>query len=87
MFHHLDLGKTVFSRTRKLKSLIEKGDVAWGGNSLLKIYGKLSCRSGKRMKPGNRVFFSSELEAIEHGYRPCGHCMNDEYKNWKNGSI
>ncbi|MGN6478422.1 MAG: Ada metal-binding domain-containing protein [Flavipsychrobacter sp.] len=53
----------------------------------LKIYGSLSCSSGKRMKRSNRIFFVSEAEAIENGYRPCGHCMKNEYKNWKNGIV
>ncbi|MCE6992186.1 hypothetical protein LZG72_23970 [Dyadobacter sp. CY323] len=35
------------------------------------------------MKLKNRVFFESESEAIENGYRPCGHCMRDEYSKWK----
>ena len=34
------------------------------------------------MKKENRVFFVSEQEAIEQGYRPCGNCMNYEYKKW-----
>ena len=85
MFHHIELGKTIFSRKRKLKSLIEKGQIVLGGNKQLKIYGTLSCKSGKRMKTENRVFFSSEKEAIGQGYRPCGHCMKSEYQKWKDG--
>ncbi len=34
------------------------------------------------MKRENRVFFSSEVEANNQGYRPCGHCMKSEYKKW-----
>jgi methylphosphotriester-DNA--protein-cysteine methyltransferase len=49
----------------------------------LKIYGKLSCLSGKRMKLQNRVFFKNTEEALANGYRPCGHCMQNEYKTWK----
>lgn len=80
MLYHVDLGK------KKLKSLIENGDITLGGNKQLKIYGTLSCRSGKRMKKENRVFFSSEKEAITLGYRPCGHCLITEYKKWKEGN-
>ncbi len=58
-----------------------------GGNRKLKIYGRLSCSSGKRMNKENRVFFKDEKEAIELGYRPCGHCMKAAYHNWKNGAI
>ncbi|MEP7141948.1 MAG: Ada metal-binding domain-containing protein [Ferruginibacter sp.] len=84
MFHHIELGKPVFSRKRKLKALIEKGEIILGGNRQLKIYGTLSCKSGKRMKIENRVFFGSEKEAIEHGYRPCGNCMRNRYQKWNN---
>jgi len=47
----------------------------------------LNCKSGKRMKKENRVFFSTENEAIKSNFRPCGHCMKTEYKKWKNGFI
>jgi methylphosphotriester-DNA--protein-cysteine methyltransferase len=77
MFHHVGAGKT------KLRLLIDSGEIKFGGNKKLKIYGTLSCKSGKRMKVENRVFFSSEMEAINHGYRPCGHCMKSEYQKWK----
>lgn len=64
-------------------------DITFGGNKLLKIYGSLRCRSGKRMKRENRVFFASAKEAADAGYRPCGHCMKQEYHDWKHthGSI
>ncbi|WP_454059208.1 Ada metal-binding domain-containing protein [Elizabethkingia ursingii] len=72
---------------RELISKIKKREVRFGGNARLKIYGTLSCKSGKRMKRENRVFFSSENEAIENAYRPCGHCMKEQYSKWKNGII
>ncbi len=62
---------------------IKQTKICFGGNRKLKIYGTLQCKSGKRMKRENRVFFISEKEAIAKGYRPCGHCMNIEYKKWK----
>jgi len=83
MLHHLELGNTIFSRRRKLKSLIAKDEITLGGNKQLKIYGTLQCKSGKRMKIQNRVFFVSKEEAINQGYRPCGHCMKSEYQKWK----
>jgi len=70
-----------------LRSGIRKGEIGWGGNLKLKIYGLLKCASGKRMNRSNRVFFSSETEALQNGYRPCGYCMKAAYKNWKNGSL
>lgn len=72
---------------KELRNRIKQNEICFGGNLKLKIYGKLNCSSGKRMKKENRIFFRSEKEAIEQGFRPCGHCMNKEYKKWKNGSI
>jgi methylphosphotriester-DNA--protein-cysteine methyltransferase len=83
MITHNDLGDTSFARTRQLKTLIDNGEVQLAGNNKLKIYGKLSCRSGKGMKTENRIFFKSETEAKTNGYRPCGHCMRQEYLLWK----
>jgi methylphosphotriester-DNA--protein-cysteine methyltransferase len=73
MFHHIELEK------RKPKLLIDKGEIVLGGNKQLKIYERLDCKSGKRMKKENRVFFKSEKKAIADGYRPCGHCMKTGY--------
>lgn len=70
-----------------LRNQIKNGEICFGGNRKLKIYGTLKCSSGKRMKRENRVFFSSEKEAIKNGFRPCGHCMKPEYLKWKNGLI
>lgn len=64
--------------------LLKSGSVKFAGNRKLKIYGLLNCRSGKRMKMSNRVFFKDESEARLLDYRPCGHCMRNEYCKWKN---
>jgi hypothetical protein len=66
----------------ELRRQIKQNKISLGGNLKLKIYGKLNCRSGKRMKKENRVFFGSIKEAIEEGFRPCGHCLNNEYKKY-----
>ena len=66
-----------------LRGRIRKKEINFGGNKKLKIYGLLSCASGKVMKRENRVFFISEKEAQEKGYRPCGHCMRNEFRKWK----
>ncbi len=42
-----------------------------------KIFGRLDCESGIRMKPENRVFFHSIEDAIAQGYRPCKKCKPD----------
>jgi methylphosphotriester-DNA--protein-cysteine methyltransferase len=83
MTKHDDLGQPNFAAMRKLKTMISNGKISLGGNKVLKIYGTLECRSGKRMKKQNRVFFADESEAIENGYRPCGHCMPAKYREWK----
>jgi len=83
MITHLSLGGNTFSGSRKLHQLINTGEIKLGGNARLKIYGTLRCKSGRRMKTIHRVFFATEAEAIESGYRPCGHCMSKEYKRWK----
>ncbi|OYU93634.1 MAG: metal-binding protein [Bacteroidetes bacterium B1(2017)] len=81
MLSHLEIGP------EDLHQKIRQKRISLGGNLKLKIYGKLNCKSGKRMKKQNRVFFSSEEEAIEHNFRPCGHCMKSKYKTWKNGLV
>jgi len=83
MIRHTELGAQPFKRSRQLKILLDKNEITFAGNSKLKIYGRLNCSSGKRMLAKNRVFFSSEAEAIGLGYRPCGHCMHDAYRHWK----
>lgn len=71
----------------ELQGKIKNKKIAWGGNRKLRIYGTLSCASGKKLKRVNRVFFSSEKKALEFGYRPCGHCMKENYLKWKNEII
>lgn len=66
----------------ELKLKIRDMSIQFGGNKNLKIYGTLDCPSGKRMKRENRVFFQNEKDAQNEGYRPCGHCMKDKYKEW-----
>ena len=58
----------------ELFALLRRGAIVLAGNRRLKIYGRLDCASGKRMKRANRVFFVGEEEAIAAGYRPCGNC-------------
>ena len=72
---------------KDLRSQIKLMKICFGGNRSLKIYGTLQCKSGKRMKKENRVFFVSESEAIKNGFRPCGHCMKGKYQKWKNEFI
>ncbi len=39
-----------------------------------KIFGRLDCKSGMRMKKENRVFFLTLEDAVNQGYRPCKNC-------------
>ena len=84
MIRHIALGKDEAARQAAVRRLIHNKTIRLGGYSHGKIYGTLSCASGKRMKAQNRVFFQNEAEAIAAGYRPCGHCMRQKYLEWKN---
>ncbi len=66
----------------ELRQMILNEGIVCAGNRKLKIYGRLDCSSGKRMKVENRVFFQSIEEAESMGYRPCGNCLRSEYKLW-----
>lgn len=70
-----------------LKHLIRLNYINFAGNHNLRIYGTLHCTSGKRMKKENRVFFTTEKEALENNFRPCGHCLKEKYLIWRNGLI
>lgn len=68
---------------QELSQHLRKGTISLAGNGRLKIYGLLTCTTGKRMKKENRVFFKNETEAIQLGFRPCGHCIPDQYQEWR----
>lgn len=68
---------------KEIRRKIRNREILLAGNRKLKIYGMLSCPSGKRMKRENRIFFNTEEEAILNGFRPCGHCMPLDYQKWK----
>ena len=70
----------------------EKGTL--GGNSRNKVYGRLDCSaalraiaSGRGVYEKYRVFFKDEETAIKAGYRPCGNCMKEEYRRWKEREV
>ena len=59
-----------------------------GGHRKLKIYGRLDCPSALRyiakgQYVAHRVFFADEETAIAAGYHPCGKCMPEAYRRWK----
>ncbi|MFD2933124.1 Ada metal-binding domain-containing protein [Spirosoma flavum] len=83
MIRHTDLGTTPFAQLRALGKLVKSKAITIGGHRPGKIYGLLTCRSGKRIKSANRVFFRDETEAISQGFRPCAVCLPIAYKAWK----
>jgi len=46
----------------------------YAGWSPGKIFGRLDCKSGMRMKKSNRVFFHTLEDAVVQEYRPCMNC-------------
>jgi methylphosphotriester-DNA--protein-cysteine methyltransferase len=77
MYNHIELQQEALLRKVKHQAIRRAGNIK------LKIFGQLDCKSGKRMKKENRVFFASELEAVSKGFRPCAHCMPVAYQVWK----
>lgn len=71
------------------KEYVSETPGEFGGNSKLKIYGRLDCPTAlstiKRF-PGSyekcRVFFADEKTALAAGYRPCGNCLREKYKEY-----
>ncbi len=71
------------------KAYLSKRPGQLGGNGKLKIYGRLDCPSAlstiKRF-PGSyeksRVFFADEKMALAAGFRPCGNCLREKYKEY-----
>ena len=59
-----------------------------GGHSRQKVYGRLDCPVAlsflrRGFEPRFRVFFADEDVAIAAGYRPCGACLREKYREWK----
>ncbi len=82
------ISNTAHLTRRQLVLLRNQGQLAFGGHRKNKIYGTLDCKGAKRwIAKGHyikfRVFFSSEEEAIQQGYRPCANCLPEQYKTWK----
>jgi methylphosphotriester-DNA--protein-cysteine methyltransferase len=48
-----------------------------------KIFGRLDCKSGMRMKKENRVFFHTLEDAVTQGYRPCNNCKPIGEEEWE----
>lgn len=72
------------------KEYLSETPGTFGGNGKLKIYGRLDCPSALsaiRRFPGSyektRVFFADERTALAAGYRPCGNCLREKYREYK----
>ena len=44
-----------------------------------KIFGRLDCKSGMRMKKENRIFFRDWDDAVQMNFRPCKICKPTRY--------
>jgi methylphosphotriester-DNA--protein-cysteine methyltransferase len=62
---------TILKDGEFIQSLIPGVYAGW---STGKIFGRLDCKSGMRMKKENRVFFHTLEDAVNEGYRPCKKC-------------
>lgn len=63
-----------------------------GGHRGSRIYGRLNCSTALRaIEQGryvkSRVFFADEQVAVAAGFRPCGTCLPEQYRNWKAGTL
>ncbi|MEI6731349.1 MAG: Ada metal-binding domain-containing protein [archaeon] len=74
----------------KLYKILKKGKIVeseipgkYGGYKPRKIFGRLDCKSGMRMKKENRVFFHTLEDAVMEGYRPCGNCRPLDEKEFE----
>lgn len=77
MIRHADLVDA------ELHQALKQGSLTFAGHRSARIFGRLDCASGKRMKREERVFFADAAEALALGFRPCGRCMKDAYAQWK----
>ena len=50
----------------------------YAGITTQKIFGRLTCGSGKRAKKENRIFFHTWEDALEAGFRPCKNCRPEK---------
>ena len=59
-----------------------------GGNGRTKVYGTMDCPVAlsflrRGFEPKHRVFFADEETAVAAGFRPCGACLRERYREWK----
>ena len=61
----------------------------YGGNGKAKIYGRLDCPSAlsairrfPEVYNSTKVFFADEKTALAAGYKPCGNCLREKYREY-----
>jgi methylphosphotriester-DNA--protein-cysteine methyltransferase len=64
----------VYHVLKDCKIILSMSPGKYAGWKKGKIFGRLDCKSGKRMKKENRVFFLTWQDAVNAGYRPCKNC-------------
>ncbi|PTX09526.1 Ada metal-binding domain-containing protein [Sphingobacterium faecium] len=87
MIQNIELGDTALDRIVAVNGLVKRGMIKFSGDSRSNIYGLINCASGRRTRIKNRVFFKDEKEALDEGYRPCSHCLNEKYRKWKEATL
>lgn len=69
-------------------SYLSKIPATCGGNSKLKVYGKVDCPNVLCYRDTKLdVFFENKEVANKLGYRPCAVCMRKEYLKWKESKM
>lgn len=63
--------KNIVSSTPKTENSLKKGFVA---SKIGSRYYPLDCPAGDKLKPENKIYFSTEKEAIEKGYTKSSSC-------------
>lgn len=68
-------------KNAKIYKILKNGQIVesqipgkFAGHKPGKIFGRLDCKSGMKMKKENHVFFLTYGDAISQGYRPCKKC-------------
>lgn len=74
----------------KLYKILKEGEIIespipgeYAGYKKGKIFGRLDCKSGMRMKKENMVFFHTLEDAVMEGYRPCMNCRPTDKEDFE----
>ena len=67
-------GLKLYKILKNNQTILSETAGKYAGHRGYKIFGRLDCKSGMRMKKENRVFFHELEDAVMQGYRPCKNC-------------